>query len=138
MTRAHSDWTREYPGQEEILSYIVSVAQEYNLYQHVRFNTAVEEAKWDDEAKKWRTRVSTAKGSKEGEFQPEYTISSDFLVSAVGQLNSPRYPDIAGLETFSGKTMHSARWDWSYDVTDKKIAILGSGMFIEFSLQIVD
>lgn len=23
--------------------------------------------------------------------------------------------------------MHSARWDWSYDVTDKKVAMLGNG-----------
>ena len=116
-------------GQEEILAYLVRVAQEYNLYQHVRFNTTVEEATWDDEAKKWRTRVTTASGSKEAEFNPEYTISSDFLVSAVGQLNMPRWPDIEGVDSFSGKKMHSARWDWSYDLKDKKIAMLGNGRF---------
>lgn len=105
------------------------VAQEYNLYQHVRFNTSVEESTWDDEAKKWRTKVSTAQGSKEGEFQQEYTISSDFLVSAVGQLNSPKWPEIEGIESFDGKTMHSARWDWSYDLEGKRVAMLGSGEF---------
>ncbi|THW75311.1 hypothetical protein D6D18_09987 [Aureobasidium pullulans] len=71
-------WTREYPGQEEILSYLMGVAQEYNLYQHVRFNTTVENATWDDEAKKWRIHVSTAKGSKDAEFNPEYDISADW------------------------------------------------------------
>ena len=91
------DWTREYPGQEEILRYLVKVAQEYNLYQHVRFNTTVEDAEWDDEAKKWRIKVTTAKGSKDAEYNPEYTISSDFLVSAVGQLNQPRWPDVKGI-----------------------------------------
>ncbi|KAJ9622704.1 hypothetical protein H2203_006355 [Taxawa tesnikishii (nom. ined.)] len=123
----NSDWTREYPGQEEILSYLMHVAGKYNLYQHIRFNTAVESARWDDEAKKWKTKVSTAKGSKDAEFNPEYEITSDFLVSAVGQLNVPRYPDnIPGLESFPGKVMHSARWDWSYDLTGKKIAVIGN------------
>lgn len=103
------------------------VAQEYNLYQHVRFNSNVEEARWDDEAKKWRTRVTQASGSKEAGYQKEYTIASDFLVSAVGQLNVPKWPGIPGVDNFSGKTMHSARWDWTYDVTDKRVAMLGNG-----------
>lgn len=59
-----SEWTREYPGQEEILSYLVHVAQEYNLYQHVRFNSQVEEARWNEDSKKWHTRVTQAQGSK--------------------------------------------------------------------------
>ncbi|WPH02986.1 Hypothetical protein R9X50_00585800 [Acrodontium crateriforme] len=123
----NSDWTREYPGQEEILAYLIKTAQEYNLYQHIRFNSTVEDAVWDDKAKKWETRVTTAKGSKDAEFNPEYVITSDFLVSAVGQLNQPKWPDVKGLDNFEGKKMHSARWDWSYDLTDKKIALLGNG-----------
>lgn len=124
----NSDWTREYPGQEEILSYLMGVAQEYNLYQHIRFNTTVEEARWDDELLKWRTKVTMPSGSKEAEFNPEYEIKSDFLVSAVGQLNQPQWPKVEGIDSFTGKTMHSARWDWSYDLTNKKIALLGNGM----------
>jgi len=123
----NSDWTREYPGQEEILAYLINVAQEYKLYPHIRFNTTVEEARWDDATGKWRTTVSTAAGSKEAESNPRYEIQSDFLVSAVGQLNQPRWPDIEGVEGFKGKKMHSARWDWSYDLKDKKVALLGNG-----------
>lgn len=123
----NSDWTREYPGQEEILSYLMGVAQQYNLYQHIRFNSTVENATWDDSTKKWKIHVSTAKGSKDAEFNPEYDINADFLVSAVGQLNVPKWPDIPGLKDFEGKFIHSARWDWSYDLKDKKIAVIGNG-----------
>merc|ERR1712093_423580 len=56
-----------------------------------------------------------------------YTVTSDFLVSGVGQLNVPKYPDIQGIDSFSGKLMHSARWDWDYDLTNKKIGIIGNG-----------
>ena len=120
------DWTREYPGQEEILRYLMGVAQKYDLYRHVRFNTAVESAQWDDASKKWKTTVSV-QGGKDAEFGSTYTISSDFLVSAVGQLNVPRLPDIEGLEDFKGKLMHSARWDWSYSLGGKRVAIIGNG-----------
>lgn len=120
------DWTREYPGQEEILQYLQGVAQKYELYRYVRFNSAVESAKWDDVTKKWRTAVSV-QGVKDAEFGSSYTITSDFLVSAVGQLNLPKLPDIPGLDEFQGKLMHSARWDWSYDIRGKKVAIIGNG-----------
>lgn len=123
-----SDWTREYPGQEEILAYLTDTAQKYNLYQHVRFNSAVESARWDDAEKKWKTKVTVAKGSKQAEFTPEYEITSDFLVSAVGQLNVPRLPEtIPGYPDFSGKLMHSARWDWSYELQGKRIGVIGNG-----------
>lgn len=128
----NGEWTREYPGQEEILSYLVEVAQKYKIYEHVRFNTSVESAVWDDEAKKWRVNVSTAEGSKDAEFNPSYEIKADFLVSAVGQLNQPKWPEIDGLGHFLGKKMHSARWDWSYDLQDKKIAIVGNGRLCIF------
>lgn len=121
------DWTREYPGQEEILDYLRNVAQKYQLYKYIRFNTSVEAATWDDQKNRWKVDVKVT-GGKDAEFNPEYTIETDFLVSAVGQLNQPRYPDIEGLENFKGKIMHSARWDWSYSLEGKKVGIIGNGM----------
>jgi cation diffusion facilitator CzcD-associated flavoprotein CzcO len=94
--------------------------------RHIRFNTAVEEARWDDETNTWKTKIVRL-DAKDSEFGKEYTITSDFLVSAVGQLNVPKYPDIQGLDSFKGKSMHSARWDWDYDVRDKNIGIIGNG-----------
>lgn len=119
-------WTREYPGQEEILDYLIDVAHKYQLYKHIRFNTSVEEARWDETSNTWKTKIARL-GSKDSEFGKEYTITSDFLVSAVGQLNVPKYPDIKGLGSFKGKVMHSARWDWDYDLRGKKIGIIGNG-----------
>ncbi|CAG8930533.1 unnamed protein product [Penicillium salamii] len=120
------DWSREYPGQEEIHQYLVGVAEKYGLYKHIRFNSTVEEARWDEAEAKWKTKLSLS-GQKDSEFSTSYTISSDFLVSAVGQLNLPRYPAISGLDDFQGKLMHSARWDWTYDLKGKRIAMIGNG-----------
>ncbi|CAI7588631.1 unnamed protein product [Penicillium glandicola] len=120
------NWSREYPGQEEMHAYLVAIAEKHGLYKHIRFNSTVEEARWDDIEFKWKTSVVIS-GQKDSEFSSSYILNSDFLVSAVGQLNLPRTPDIPGLEDFQGKMMHSARWDWSYDVTGKRIAIIGNG-----------
>jgi cation diffusion facilitator CzcD-associated flavoprotein CzcO len=121
------DWSREFPTQKEILAYLTRVAQEYGLYEHIRFGSTATEATWDDGLMKWRTSVKIAKGSKEAECSSEYTITSDFLVSAVGQLSQPKWPKIEGMDSFAGKQMHSARWDWTYDISNKKIAVVGSG-----------
>ena len=109
-----------------VKEYIIGVAQKYGLYRYIRFNTVVDEAHWDDTEKKWKTLV-TVTGAKDAEFGKHYTLTSDFLVSAVGQLNIPKAPDIQGINDFRGKLMHSSRWDWSYDLKGKKIAMIGNG-----------
>jgi len=102
------------------------VAEKYGLYEHIRFNTEVEEARWDAVANKWITKVKLV-GGKEAEYNDNYTLSSDFFVSGVGQLNLPKMPNIPGLDSFKGKKMHSARWDRSYNLRGKKIAVIGNG-----------
>lgn len=107
-------------------TYLVNVAQKWGLYHHIRFNTVVDEARWDETSKTWQTSVSVT-GGKDAEFTPSYTITSNFLVSGVGQLNQPYYPKIDGIDSFQGKIMHSARWDRSYDFAGKKVALIGNG-----------
>lgn len=116
--------------------YLRNVANKYQLYKYIRFNTSVEAATWDDSKSRWKVDVKIT-GGKDAEFSSGYSIESDFLISAVGQLNQPRYPDIEGLEDFKGKIIHSARWDWSYDMTDKKIGIIGNGK-LDICLNMVD
>lgn len=106
--------------------YLIDVAQKYGLYKYARFHTSVDAATWDEKTLKWETTV-TVGGGKEAEFSSSYTISSDFLVAATGQLNKPKGIEVPGYEEYRGKIMHSARWDWSYDLKGKKIAIIGTG-----------
>ena len=107
---------------------MTAVAQKYDLYKYVRFNTTVDEARWNENKSRWDVTV-VVNGGKDSEYNSGYTVTSDFLISCVGQLNIPKYPHIAGLDSFEGKIMHSARWDWSYPLGGKKIAIVGTGIF---------
>ena len=38
----------------------------------------------------------------------------------------PVWPNISGLEKFQGEAFHSARWNHAYDLTNKKVAVIGS------------
>ena len=107
--------------------YLMTVASKYDLYKYVRFASEVLKAVWDSRSCQWSTTVKTFDG-KESEYGVEYVITSDFLISAVGQLNFPKYPTIKGLSCFKGKVMHSARWDWSYALEGKRMVVIGTGL----------
>ncbi|KAL5050542.1 hypothetical protein BDW71DRAFT_215841 [Aspergillus fruticulosus] len=119
-------WSRRFPGQEELLAYLTHVAEKYGLYRYIRFNSEVTDARWIEDKKKWKVSTKIS-GDKDSQFTRSYVLSTDFLISAVGQLNFPREPDIPGLKEFRGKMMHSARWDWTYNYEKKRIAIIGNG-----------
>ncbi|EGO53467.1 hypothetical protein NEUTE1DRAFT_92775 [Neurospora tetrasperma FGSC 2508] len=56
-----------------------------------------------------------------------FTDSANVLITARDQLSEPRWPDILGIDQFKGKKMHSGAWDKSYDLRNKKIAVVGNG-----------
>lgn len=111
-----SDWSRKFGLQPEIRSYMESCVKKYDIEDHIQFHQEVESATFDSDAGVWN--IVTKKGNK---------ISSNVLVSACGQLNKPATPKIVGIENFKGKVFHSARWDHNYDVTNKDVAVIGTG-----------
>ena len=113
-------WTEYYAQQPEIRAYFEEVANRHDLWRSIRFETEVVRAEWDDAASMWHVRVRTADGVEE-------TLDARAVVTAVGQLNRPRYPDIPGLDRFEGPMFHSARWDHSVDLAGKRVAMIGAG-----------
>ncbi|VUC25502.1 unnamed protein product [Clonostachys rosea] len=122
----NANWTRRYPAQGEILDYVREVATKYKLYSFVRFGSEVTGATWDKKSKEWNVSVRVL-SSMEAEACGTYTVQTKFFISGVGQLNQPYWPQIPGQDRFHGKIMHAARWDWSYDLKGKRIAIIGNG-----------
>jgi cation diffusion facilitator CzcD-associated flavoprotein CzcO len=109
------DWSRSFSPQPEIQAYLRRVAAESSVMDRFRFGTNVESASWDDEAARWR--VVTSKG----------TVTAEVLVSAAGALSDPKMPEIPGIETFQGEVFHSARWNHDYDLTGRRVAVIGTG-----------
>ena len=116
-TRSHRTpvWTRSYSKQPEIEAYIQRVAREHQVLDRHRFGCEVHEVRWNAQEARWH--VSTSQG--------EFT--ANFVVSAVGPLTEPALPDIDGLDEFEGEIFHSARWNHDFDLTGKRVAVIGTG-----------
>ncbi|MDQ2859411.1 MAG: NAD(P)/FAD-dependent oxidoreductase [Pseudomonadota bacterium] len=114
------DFPQYYSTQPVLKDYFSRVTEKYDLRHHIRFETTVEEAAWDEGEALWRVTVKGADGALE-------TLEANALITAVGQLNRPRWPDIDGMETFEGPSFHSARWRHDVDLTGKQVAVIGTG-----------
>lgn len=108
-------WTRSFSPQPEIWDYLRSVADNAGVMKYMRFDHMVTGATWVEEQAHWL--INTTQGD----------ITANFVVAATGGLSDPKTPDIAGVETFAGKTFHSATWDHEYDLTGKRVAVIGTG-----------
>lgn len=113
-------WTEYFAQQPEIKAYFEEVANRHNLWSNIKFSTEVVRATWDDAAGLWRIIVRSADGE-------ESTLDARAVITAVGQLNRPKLPAIPGIESFSGPSFHSARWDHSVDLTGKRVVMIGAG-----------
>jgi cation diffusion facilitator CzcD-associated flavoprotein CzcO len=105
-----------YPSGTEIKSYADHCVEKYDLRRHVRFGETVERSEYDDESNVWRTHLEGGD-----------VVVSRYLVSASGLLIEPKLPEIEGIERFQGKLIHSARWDHDYELSGKRVAVIGTG-----------
>ncbi|GIF03429.1 flavin-containing monooxygenase [Actinoplanes siamensis] len=103
------------PG-EEIRQHAVAIAKQFDLYADTMFHTRVTELRWDDDAAEWT--VTTDRGD---EFRSRYVVISS------GALTQPKLPGIPGIDEFRGRTFHSSRWAHDYDLTGKRVAVVGTG-----------
>lgn len=109
-------WSRTYAPGHELRAYADHCVDKYGLRRKIRFTTAVLAAEFDEAADMWR--IHTAGGAQ---------LTARFLVNASGVLTTPKLPDIDGVDTFAGATMHTARWDHSRDLTGARVAVIGTG-----------
>ena len=109
------DWSRVFAPQREILDYMERVAERWSLRAHIRFDSELVAAHFDESGSVWSLRT------RGGE-----TLDAEVLVCSTAPLSQPRLPDIPGLESFGGKLMHTARWDHTYEVAGKDVAVIGT------------
>jgi cation diffusion facilitator CzcD-associated flavoprotein CzcO len=120
-------WTRSFSGQQEIWDYLRRTAADHGLRPHLRLRHEVRRADWDSVSGRWL--IDTSQGP----------YSAELLVAAGGPLTEPAVPKLPGLETFGGEVFHSARWNHDYDLTGKRVAVVGTGASaIQFVPEIAD
>ena len=109
-------WSQRYAPSWEIQDYLLGIVDKWNLRDRLRLNTEIVEARFDDESGSWA--LTTQQGQQ---------ITARVVLSAVGGLVDPAYPDIPGLDRYQGQMFHTARWNHDVDLTGKRVAVIGTG-----------
>ncbi|WP_433606223.1 flavin-containing monooxygenase [Prescottella agglutinans] len=111
----NGDWSRLFAGQNEIREYIERTADAHGVRARVRFGTEMLRAQWNEATRRWTLETSNG------------TYTADAVIAAAGPWNQPLIPDIPGLDGFTGEVFHSSRWNHDYDLTGKRVAVVGTG-----------
>lgn len=110
------NWSRAYSTQPEILAYIKGCVTHYQLEKQIRYNTEITKLQFIESEGHWLL------SSDDG-----YSTTARIVISATGPLNRPNLPTIKGLDTFKGTVFHSSNWNHNFDLTGKKVAVIGTG-----------
>jgi len=110
------DWSRSYPTQPELESYLERVADEFGLRDRIRFGFDVARLEWDDESGRWE--FTATDGS---------LVRARQVISATGPLSRPSTASIPGLENFTGAVFHSAQWRHDVGLAGATVAVVGTG-----------
>lgn len=111
------DWSEHFAGQPEILRYLQHVADKFDLRRDIQFSSEVKSASYDDASRSWEVQLRD--GSR---------YRSRFLITGIGNLSYPVWPNIEGIESFRGEAYHTARWPHTpVNLEGKRVAVIGTG-----------
>lgn len=113
------NWPQVFTEQKHLRSYFAEAATSFGIREHINFKTEVESLRWDEAEGLWHVTARGRDGVTEH--------SANIVVSAVGQLNRPKIPEIEGAETFEGVSWHTSHWRHDIDLTGKRVAVVGTG-----------
>ena len=111
----NTEWSQTYSAQQEIRAYLQNCSERFGIGPHLRAGVEVLSASWREEDALWA--IETTAGP----------FTASVLVCAMGPLTEPVNPAVPGLDSFTGKVMHSARWDHDYSLVGKRVASIGTG-----------
>ncbi len=86
------NWSRLFSTGAEIKQYADDVADKYDVRRHMRFNTSVEGARWDEDAEGLAGRAGRRRDADDA-----------YLITATGFLSQPNTPDIPGITEIRGQ-----------------------------------
>jgi cation diffusion facilitator CzcD-associated flavoprotein CzcO len=119
--------SEKYAHGPEIREHCERIAKQYGLLDDALFHTEVTDLAWDDEVGVWTIRTNRGDA-----------FTAQFVTMGTGPLHVPKLPGIPGIESFTGHSFHTSRWDYGYTGGDadgapmdrlagKRVGIIGTG-----------
>lgn len=101
-----------YPSHRQVLEYLKSYAQHFDLYSHITFSTSVERLEPDGQY--WQVHLSDGSSRR-------YLG----VVVANGHLWEPQLPAVQG--TFDGRMIHSRQYRSNQELVGQRVLVVGFG-----------
>lgn len=117
FVRDHS-WPELFSPWPVLRAYFANLADRLGLTPHIRYETEVLRAAYDEGAAQWDLTLRSVRGEEQ--------VRVAALISAVGQLNRPLIPDIEGQDAFRGVRVHTSKWTEDLSAEGKKVIVIGS------------
>ncbi|KAJ3483527.1 hypothetical protein NLI96_g6249 [Meripilus lineatus] len=115
-------WKQSHVPQPELKEYWKQLAVKYSLYDQLVLNRQVTSVDWDNKRQLYRVH------SQDTRTKETFLEEAQIVISATGILFVPFHPaELEGVKAFKGTTFHSARWDHSVDLHNKRVAVIGNG-----------
>jgi cation diffusion facilitator CzcD-associated flavoprotein CzcO len=108
----------EWPGGEEVQSYLASYAKKFKVFPLIRFSHEITSI--DFEHNKWT--ITGKKGNT------AFTEQTDYLIVCNGTFSDPFIPELPGMDSFvnaGGKILHSTQFNNTQISRDKRIIVVG-------------
>jgi len=112
----NSQWSQLFAPREEILAYLQGLWRDHGLAAKTQLNTEVNNLRWDEREQLWTFRD-----------QHGQAWAAQHVIAAMGGLSTPKPPDIPGLNSFTGRVMHTQLWDSQQDLRGQRVAVIGTG-----------
>jgi cation diffusion facilitator CzcD-associated flavoprotein CzcO len=112
----NSSWSRAYSPADEICRHIEDMSDTFDIGRRIQFGVEVTGLEFDEKTGVWTVKTNG-----------RTPVRARTVVLASGPLPDHKLPDIRGLDTYQGHTIHSARWDHDYDFSGKRVAVIGTG-----------
>jgi cation diffusion facilitator CzcD-associated flavoprotein CzcO len=111
------DWGEHFAGQPETLRYLNHVADKFDLRRDIQFRSRVASAHYQDATRSWDITLEDGR-----------SFTTRFMITAIGPLSAPTMPTIPGVESFEGRSFHTARWPHEpVSFEGKRVAVIGTG-----------
>jgi cation diffusion facilitator CzcD-associated flavoprotein CzcO len=110
-------WKERFAPREETERYLQHVVEKYGLRRHMQFNCTVTSARWDEDCRFWKVALSDGR-----------SLSTRFLLTALGFLSAPTLPRYPGVDRFRGASFHTYHAPKDpIDYRGKRVAVIGTG-----------
>ncbi|WP_336965302.1 NAD(P)/FAD-dependent oxidoreductase [Sphingobium aquiterrae] len=111
------NWKERFSPREDTEEYFHHVVEKFGLRKYMQFSLMVTGAAWKEDGDFWVVTLSDGR-----------TVTTRFILTAVGLLSCPTPPRYKGLDSFEGLSFHTYYHPREgVDYKGKRVAVIGTG-----------